>query len=54
MVLFYNKITKKSSINEKIEPFHKGQISNPHKCLETNKKTTPKMGVVCFGTSGRT
>ena len=52
--LFYKKIAKKSSINWKIEPYKIEPLPNQHKWLEINKKTTPEMGVVCFGTSGRT
>ena len=32
-------------------PYKTEALSNSHKRLENNKKTTPKMGVVCFGTA---
>ena len=41
MVLFYNKITKKSSINIKIPPYKIELLSNKHKRLKTNKKNHP-------------
>ena len=41
----------KNLISIKIEPLQKSQLSNQCKHLEINKKTTPEMGVVCFGTA---